>query len=78
VWVFKMAPKGEDILKGFQVYPFFAVVVSDFCRNVVSVRFWIKLYVVWYMFTCPVMSEVRLVSSHLCTISVLTIHTETG
>jgi len=41
-----MAPKGEDILKGFQVYPFFAVVISDFCHNVVSMRLWIKLYVV--------------------------------
>jgi len=42
---FIMAPKGEDILKGFQVYPFFAVVIFDCCHNV-SMRLWIKLYVV--------------------------------
>ena len=44
--MFVMAPKGEDILKGFQVYPFFAVAISDFCHNIVSMRLWIKLYVV--------------------------------
>jgi hypothetical protein len=41
----KMAPKGEDILKGFQVYPFFAVVICDFCHNVAYMTLWIKLYV---------------------------------
>jgi hypothetical protein len=72
-----MAPKGEDILKGFQVYPFFAVVISDFGNNLALMTLSVTFYVAWYMAFCQ--DKVRLVSHFLFSCGrALTINAEIG